>query len=237
MKTRINIVAVEDEVLSANRLRRLLAEILGDELSLRFFKTLASAEDHLAKNEIDLLLLDLNLNGEDGFEMLKKSVAGSFHTIVISANYERAIEAFEYGVLDFVAKPYTKDRLAKALDKTAANSDPGNKELLYLTIKRLGRLERINVNDISYIKAEGVYSQLVMLDGKEYLHDKNLDKLLGILPHRFSRVHRSYAVDLERVKALLKYEGSRYELELENGKVLPLGRTRYKELQKRFGVG
>jgi len=104
----------------------------------------------------------------------------------------------------------------------------------FLTIKILGRLERINIDDISYIKAEGAYSLLLMQDKREYLHEKNLEKLLGLLPEKYSRVHRSCLVAMDRVKALLKHEGSRYELELINGECIPLGRTRYKELKSHF---
>ena len=104
----------------------------------------------------------------------------------------------------------------------------------FLTVKKSGRLERINIEDISYIKAEGVYSQLVMLDNREFLHDKNLNGLLNLLPAKYKRVHRSYVVAIDRIKVLRKYEGSRYELELTNGETIPLGRTRYKELQSHF---
>ena len=55
------------------------------------------------------MLLDLNLHARDGFEILKQIVSKSFHTIIISANIDRAIEAFEYGVLDFIPKLYNKE--------------------------------------------------------------------------------------------------------------------------------
>ncbi|MBK7227614.1 MAG: hypothetical protein IPH97_01775 [Ignavibacteriales bacterium] len=59
----------------------------------------------------------MNLNAKDGFELLKQVVSQSFHTIVISANINRAIEAFEYGVLDFIPKPYNIERLKAAFQR------------------------------------------------------------------------------------------------------------------------
>ncbi len=227
----MNILIVEDEPLSAKRLQRLLGDILHGEYSGQQFSCLEDATEYLSSHSIDLLFLDLNLNGEDGFEILRRSVAESFHTIVVSGNYERAIEAFEYGVLDFIAKPYTKERLSKALARLSTRSRSEEEETRYLTIKKSGRLERIDIDDIAYIRAEGGYSQLVMLDKSEFLHDKNLDKLLALLPNKYYRVHRSYVIALDRIKAILRHEGSRYELEISGGETIPLGRTRYKELQ------
>ena len=71
----------------------------------------------IKEQSIDLLFLDLNLNREDGYELLEEVAAESFHTIIVSAYKDRAIRAFEYGVLDFVAKPYTEERLSLAIQR------------------------------------------------------------------------------------------------------------------------
>ncbi len=119
---------------------------------------------------IDVLFLDLNLNGKDGFDLLKTSVSGAFHVIIISAHTEQALKAFEYGVLDFVGKPFNKERLARALDRV------------------------------------------------------------------FERIHKSYIVKMSTVAGLLIHEGSRYEVELNNGLMLPVGRTRYKGIKEKLGL-
>jgi two-component system response regulator LytT len=90
----------------------------------------------------------------------------------------------------------------------------------------------IEITGINYIRAAGAYSELVMQDQQEHLHDKNLNRLLGLLPEDFQQVHRSYIVSLQQVKALHKHHGSRYELELHNGDKVPLGRTRYPMIKK-----
>jgi len=228
----MKIVIVEDEVMIARRIRKFCENILQNRLeAIHHFYTLEDAEDYLDTHEIDLLLLDLNLNNRDGFDLLKNKLAASYHTIVISANAERALEAFEYGVLDFVAKPFKQERLEKALDRLESNTQFGIGTSKYLSIKRHGRIELINTEDIRYIRATGHYSEIILMDGSTQLHDKNLEKLLLTLPYHFERVHKSYALTLSQVRKLHKYPGSRYELELINGELIPLGRTRYAEIK------
>ncbi|WWW34360.1 response regulator [Stenotrophomonas rhizophila] len=72
--------------------------------------TSEAAGDRLQRAVYDGLLLDLNLGGEDGFELLRRAVAGRYHCVVVSAHRERALQAFEHGVLDFVPKPFSRER-------------------------------------------------------------------------------------------------------------------------------
>ena len=92
----MHILIVEDEARIARRLERMCCAILGDSAaSVTLAGTLSEAMALIINNPVDLLLLDLNLSGDDGFELLRQAVAGSFHTIIISAYKEQAITAFE----------------------------------------------------------------------------------------------------------------------------------------------
>ena len=116
--TDLRIALVEDEEIVARRLQRLLGRVLGDRrTSITRLTNLHDALDYLADHPIDLLFLDLDLGGEDGFRLLGEAVAASFHTIIVSARHDQALRAFEYGVVDFVAKPYTEDRLRQAIER------------------------------------------------------------------------------------------------------------------------
>jgi two-component system response regulator LytT len=87
----MQVIIVEDEPVIAQRLERQISPILGDKLNkLRWFDNLDDARDHLAEHTIDLLFLDLNLYGDDGFELLKTVTADSFHTIIVSAHADYA---------------------------------------------------------------------------------------------------------------------------------------------------
>jgi DNA-binding LytR/AlgR family response regulator len=231
----MRLLIVEDEPLIAQRLERFCREILGDAMTApHTSESLSATEAWLKENTADVLLLDLNLGGADGMALLRRSVAGSFHTVIVSANTDRALEAFEYGVLDFVPKPFTKERLAQALGRaTDAGARAGAAK--YLAVKKSGRVELVAVADVLYVQGAGNYSELVLTDGRRELHDKTLERLAAVLPPQFERIHKSFLVRLGAIRALHASEGSHYEAELKNGLSLPVGRTRYKELREKLG--
>lgn len=231
----MNVLIVEDEPLVAQRLERFVRELLGVNAGqIRVAEALDEAGARLSEAPPDLLLLDLNLSGADGMELLQRSVAGAFHTVIVSANTDRALEAFEHGVLDFVPKPFTRERLDQALKRATSAGARADYAAKYLAVRKHGRVELIAVDDVVYAQGAGAYSELVLADGRRELHDKTLEKLAAVLPPVFERVHKSYLVRMSAVKALHAHEGSAYEAELKNGARLPVGRTRYKEIREKL---
>lgn len=228
----MKILVVEDEDTVAQRLQRLSQEILGDELErLWVFHTLDDAQDFLATTSIDLLFLDLNLAGRDGFDLLKQVVSQAFHTVVVSANAERAIEAFEYGVLDFVAKPFTKGRLEKALERYSSSFRQQHTK--FIAIKRQGVIESIKLDDVVYFQGANIYSEACMSDGQKLLHDKPLTRLQQLLPEHFERVHKSYIVNNKKIEGI-KQSGNNAELILSNDELVPISRGKIAELKSRL---
>jgi DNA-binding LytR/AlgR family response regulator len=229
----MRIVIVEDEIFLATRVERLCKEILGSKLhKVLIFTRFDDADNYINQHSIDLLLLDLNLQGQDGFHLLKKNVADAFHTIVISANAKRAIEAFEYGVLDFVAKPFTKTRLKKAIGRLEDRKKNDIKTpMQYLSVKIEGQIVVIHVADINYIKGAGNYSELYLKDGTTKLYDKALFRLLDIPPQNFQRLHRSYIVPMDLIVGINAVSGSDHKIELNDGSILPVSRDKIKEFR------
>lgn len=223
-------IIVEDEVMVAKRLMRFIQQITADApTKLHHFHSIDDARDHMANHTVDLLFLDLNLGGMDGFELLKDQLAQSFHTIVVSANTDRAIEAFELGILDFVAKPFTLERVATAISRAEHKS--AQQGCRFLTYRKHGVIELLPIEDIAFIKAAGHYSEIITHDNRTLLHDKNIEKLNQLLPKDFFRVHRSYLVPLQNCEKISTDVGSKYWLWLKNGEQLPVGRTRVKALK------
>ncbi|WBA43945.1 LytR/AlgR family response regulator transcription factor [Hymenobacter canadensis] len=234
----MKILLVEDEARIARRLERMTRDFFGSRLeAMTICDGLPPALHALETAPPDLLLLDLNLNGQDGFDLLKSVAAGAFHTIIISAYTEKAITAFAHGVLDFVPKPFTEERLAQAfarLTKTTTASKPSN-SLQFLAVKKQGSLVLLDIKDLLYIKGAGIYTELHLQNGKKELHDKSLEKLAQLLPASFERIHKSYIVCLAQAERIIVHEGSSYQLLLKNGELLPIGRSRYKELRSKMG--
>ena len=231
----MNILIIEDEARIARRLQRMTTEFFGNKpVRIVVCDSLQKGLDEITLQLPDLLLLDLNLNGDNGFEVLEQMVAASFHTIIVSANIDKAITAFAYGVLDFVPKPFDQTRLFQALNRfisPAIKSDEGAK---YLAVKRLGQIRLINISEVIYIKGAGIYTELCLKNGQQELHDKSLELLQQLLPDRFERIHKSYLVNLQQAEKIVVSPGSRYELILKTGEILPIGRSKYKELKNKM---
>lgn len=230
----MRILIVEDEPAIARRLERYTRELLGaDATSIQVCRRLEDAERALETAALDLVVLDLNLGGRDGFALLERASAGAFHTIVVSAHPERAIEAFDRGVVDFVAKPFDRARLERAYRRVLdhARSDHAAR---VLAVRKAGSIVVVPIADVLYVKGAGPYAELVLRDGRTELHNKSLDGLQLLLPAVFERVHKSYIVRMDEVTRVHVREGTRYDLELRSGELLPIGRSRYRAVLARL---
>jgi len=233
----MKILIIEDEQIIANRLLRMTQNFFGAVLEqIDHCESLSEGLTFIENTKIDLLLLDLNLNGEDGFEVLKNVVGQSFHTIIVSAYKDKAIEAFEYGVLDFVPKPFIEKRLHQALSrsKPTESTPNGSVDLKFLSIIKKGSHHLLDVSQLKYIKGARVYAELFLKDGTQEIHNKSLDTLIQLLPDHFERIHKSYIVDMKEVEALEAKSGGKYSVVLKSGDTLPVSRSKYKDLKLKW---
>jgi two-component system, LytTR family, response regulator LytT len=230
----MRILIAEDEAVTARRLERMVGELLGEKAeSVTVKESLADAEEHLFGKPIDLLLLDLNLHGQDGFDLLKVAAAGSFQTIVVSANTERAVEAFQYGVLDFVPKPFDLDRLRQALERTGRQGSRAA-PAKYLSVRKHGKVELIPIEKVLFLQGAGDYVEVHLVDGRMELHSKTLEALAELLPAHFERIHKSYLVDMRAMKGIVLQGAGKYAMEIQGGRLLPVSRNKYKEMKERI---
>ena len=179
----------------------------------------------------DLLFLDLNLNGRDGFRVLNMAVAAPFQTIIVSAQHDQALRAFEYGVTDFVAKPYDENRLRQAIQRATSREGALRARLRYLAVKKGAEIIPITLRDVLFAKGADDYTEIHCADGSQHLHNKTLNALQHLLPDHFQRVHRSYIVNTKMVESYRSEPGSRYILRLVGGQEIPVSRTRFRELK------
>jgi len=233
----MRILIVEDERPTAEDIRNLTRAILGSRISsIKIVTTLHDALDFLSEHSIDVLLLDLNLNERDGFDILKQTVARAFHTVIISAYSDRALEAFEYGVLDFIPKPHSQARLAAAFDRLRDNHALDKQALKYLSVRRFGTIEVVPLKEVEYFKGANVYTELHLTDGSIKIYDKSLKDLNKLLPSSYLRVHKSYIVDFRNVRNIFTHGAGRYDIQLGSGARLPLSRLRALELKRRIDL-
>jgi len=230
----MRVLIVEDEPPIAEYIEESVRSILGSALrSLRTALSLEDASRYLEENVIDLCLLDLNLSGEDGFTLLKEAVSRPFLTIVISAHTDRALQAFDYGVIDFLPKPFALDRLRRSLERLLCrNPQPGRAR--YLVSRKRNQNVLLSVEDILFLKAARYLVEAHRKDGRVDLLEKSLDGLEWILPENFARIHRSYIANLDQVAAYEHAGANVYRVRMKGGVLLPLSRSRYPLLNKIF---
>ena len=220
----MRILIVEDEPLVAKRLERLVREVLGVELlGLHTATTLDAAIARLDKADDTVLLLDLNLGREDGFELLRRALAEPWSTIVVSGSTERALEAFELGVVDFVAKPFTIERLKTAFQRVLERRS--GERTRYLAVAYAGHVELVPLAEVVAIHGDDDYASVELASGLRRLHKRTLTELEGVLPNDFLRVHRSHIANLQHVRGL-----AGKVLKLKNGIEVPVGRAYAKRL-------
>lgn len=222
----MRIIIIEDEPVVARRIVRLSRRILGANLERVDTATdLAGAVELLGRVQDAVVLLDLNLSGQDGFDILRRAVAEPFQTVVVSANTDRAIEAFELGVVDFVPKPFTEERLAQAFNRVAFSDTAPARAPAFLAVTLAGRVDLVPVESVIAIHGADDYSELQTFDGRRHLHKKTLATLERLLPPHFQRVHRSHVVNLRFAEQIGPDAGGRRILRLSDGSCVPVSRS------------
>jgi len=230
----MHVLIVEGEPYAAENIEAGVRAILGSALrSIHVSPGLKDASRYVSRNSVDLCLLDPDLDGEDGFELLKKAFLGSFLTVIVSAAADRALEAFEHGVVDFIAKPFSRDRLRGALEKIMCRlSPPGSGR--FLISRRQNRNILVPIEEIVFLKAVRYLIEAHKADGDIDLLETPLSALERILPDRFFRIHRSWTVNMDYAASFGHAGRNVYVLRMKNGTILPLSRNRYPLLCRKF---
>ncbi|MDX1998428.1 MAG: LytTR family DNA-binding domain-containing protein [Thermoanaerobaculia bacterium] len=231
----MRIAIVEDEAVVARRLERMVREMVTG-AKIEVCASWEAARNLVRGSELDVLLLDLRLGGQDGFRLLEEATAASFQTVVVSAHREQALRAFEYGVVDFVAKPWSAERLRIALDRALGRVAVGAERARRLAVRKGKQIQSVAVDRLVFLRAADDYSELHLEDGSVHLHEKALGALAAILPAEFERVHRSYVVHFDRVRCLVGGPGGKLRLVLVNGQEVPVGRLYRSAVRSRMGL-
>ena len=233
----MTVLIVEDDLPAQRRLVRLLrthpsyrdtAVLCADDVT--------GARRVLASEAVQLVLLDLDLHGDDGFCVLSAATDANTKVVVVSAHTDRALHAFDAGVVDFVGKPVHAARLMIALGR--AQPDAVGHRPSALIVRGRHGLERVAVDDVLHISGADDYVTLTLVNGRRLLHDEPIAQLERRLTTDFLRVHRSHIVRCDGVRRVLDCPGGTRIVELRNGTRVPVSRRRVATvLQVLFGAG
>jgi DNA-binding LytR/AlgR family response regulator len=224
----MRLLLVEDEASAARRLIRLIG-VTRPTATLIHALDAGGAIAHLRGTMFDGILLDLNLAGSDGFHVMRAT--GDTPVIVVSAHAERSLKAFDHAVLDFVPKPVVAARLAKALDRLAAQGTGVRRATL--TVRSGGRVDIVDCQAIIRIQGADDYAELVMIDGRCLLYDAGLEALEALLPLDFIRTHRSHIVNTKMVVGVQATDAGLVAL-LTQDEAAPISRRRAASVRHRL---
>ena len=203
----LRIRIVDDEELARTRLRGLLTQCAEPET--RVVGEAANATQALvvlATQPCDLLLLDIHMPGRDGLALadeLRRLVPAPA-VVFVTAHAGHALRAFDLDAVDYLTKPVKRERLQAALQRVAQRRGlmaPGAAEDPCLVVSDRGRVVRVPVDEVLYLKAELKYVTLRTLQ-HSYVLDESLAELQTRLGDRFLRVHRNALVARTAVREL-----------------------------------
>lgn len=198
----------------------------------------------------DLVFLDVQMPKINGFEMLEL-IEEPPAVIFTTAFDEYAIKAFESHAIDYLLKPFSKERFDKALQKWMSQHQAGKSENRPLrlseqirqpeernrvVIKESGNIRIIPVNDIQYIEAYDDYVKIFTVK-EMFLKKKTMSFYENMLdPDHFVRVHRSYIVQLSHITRIEPLEKDTHVAKLKSGVTVPLSKTGYTKLKSVLGL-
>lgn len=250
----IRTIIVDDELLGRAVIREMLrgdneVEIIGECASGR------EAVEMIRQLQPDLLFLDVQMPVMDGFEVLQALDATHLPlTIFVTAYDQYAVRAFDVHAVDYLLKPFDRERFRKALQRAKAtlrqtHSNEVNERILALleerqaqpaylerlVIKANGRVLFLRTDEIDWIGAEGNYVSLHVKKDTYLLRETISSLETQLDPKKFSRIHRSQIVNLDRIKELHPWSHGEYHVILKDGTQLTLSRSYREHFQSLLG--
>ena len=239
----IRTLIVDDEPLARKRIKRFLA----DEPAISVVGECGSGREAVESIQAaapDLLLLDIQMPGMDGFEVLQSLGEEQLPiTIFITAYDQHALKAFEVHALDYLLKPFTQERFQKAVnrarkqmaDGVSRGADPAlaalvnrlradQNRLSRFMIKTASRVTFLKTHEVDWIESAANYALLHVGDKTHIIRETMQALEVRLNPKIFQRVSRSAIVNLERVRELQPMGKGQYVVILTNGKQLPMSR-------------
>jgi len=257
----LRVAIVDDEKPARDRLRRLLGAMPGVEI-VGEAGDVGSAVDLLDRERPDVCLLDVQMPGGDGFDVLRR--VGTPPRVVFTTAFDHyAVRAFEVKSLDYLLKPVHKDRLREAIERArqlveqaaspptdvlrlleeiraglpTAPVDPAPARAatapMRIPAKRGARILLLDPSEVIWFESEDELVYARAADGRAMV-ERPLSELEELLAGSFFRIHRSYLVNLSRVGAIVPEDGGTYRVVMkdEAHTPLPLSRRQAQKLRE-----
>jgi DNA-binding LytR/AlgR family response regulator len=230
----MNCLIIDDNKIARTTIKQ-LAKQVNDLEVLGECSDAMEAYNLIQEQPIQLLLLDIEMPGMTGLELIRNLGAKKPIIIFTTSKKEYAAEAFELNVADYIVKPVTPGRFIQAIDKAREILDSNKEEVKlsedeFIFIRDANIVRRLKLEDILYAEAMGDYVRLYTAQ-KFYAIHSTLKAVEERLPAgKFLRVHRSYIVAINKIETI--QEGAL----IINGKPIPVADAYRSALNKRLNV-
>ena len=251
--TVIRTVIADDEKPARDELGFILRSVDGVEMVGEADNGL-DAYNLIERESPDLALLDVQMPGLDGFQLVReiRTLARSPLVIFVTAYDHYAIQAFEVSALDYLLKPVARDRLVQAVDRVRPlveqqspldetltrlfeNLPKRARHLNKIPVRRFKNLHLLDVHDVIYGYVRDGVVFIVTDAHEDMVSYRTLDEFASDLdPDVFHRVHRSYLANIDRIRQIIPQASGNYELLMgdKNGTRIPLSRQHARELRR-----
>lgn len=225
---------VDDNPIARATLKLLTSQVSDLEVMAEYTNAM-DAYNHLQKQEVDLLFLDINMPEMTGLDLIRNLQHKSTMIIFITSNKDYAVEAFELNVADYLVKPITPVRFLQAVDKVRSIVETANQNFKvyedeFIFVRDSTTIRRLKLDDILYAEAMGDYVKFYT-HKKAYAIHGTMKSAEEKLPQaKFIRIHRSYIAALSKIDTL--QDGGL----VINEKFLPIADAYRKALTARMNI-
>lgn len=216
-------IVVDDELKSRESLKKMLTTFCEGVEVLATCQNVKEGIEAIRNVKPDVIFLDIQMQGETGFDLLSQLKSIDFEVIFTTAYSEFAIQAIKFSAIDYLLKPIDVTELQNAVARVKSKQNGNMMERMQQLLQNMKSpapenyklalptaegLTFIKVNDIMYLKASGNYTEIFMTDGSKHLVSRNLkeyDDMLG--EQNFFRIHHSSLVNVNCIKSYVRGEG------------------------------
>lgn len=238
----IKTLIIDDEPLAASIVQEYLSSFPEFEL-IEICQDGFQGMKAILAHQPDLIFLDVQMPKISGFEMLEL-LDEPPAVIFTTAFDEYALKAFDSKAIDYLLKPFSKERFSQAINRFLEQSPRLDPEMINqlseksnrLVVKVKNEIKIIAIQDVYYFEAEDDYIAIHVKEGKflKKMTMKSLEESLD--PSKFARVHRSFMVNLNEVTQIEPYERENFLVKLRNGKQVPVSKSGYSRLRQVLGL-
>lgn len=231
-------IIVDDEFPAREELKYFVCRHSGMEFIAEFTNSI-DAFDYLQEHshEIELIFLDINMPELSGIRLAKivRKLNQNVKIVFVTAHRDYAVDAFEIQAFDYLLKPYSEERIERLLDRVTQGSK--RPEMNKLSIPIGDKIVIVSVEDISVIEADKKESRIYTKDSC-YLSKMKISDLEALLDSKkFYRCHRSYIIQLSKVKELENWFHNSYLVHMKDCSIaVPISRNNIKEFKSLFHV-